>query len=326
MPRVTSAKWDRTLVLNIPIFIAIWLGLQAVLEIHFRLIIRHRVLGYRLNTYRLEVTGYSEDPWWREFYIDFELSRLQFGSRLIGPTGDGPSGWTGDDDQPPPHGERANHIPDPSEGRPPTPPRQPSSNSSNTDNIQVVVNQNRRTPEPILPPRYYVSQHLNLLGANPTISSGSRPHETPARDETSCTEPEVEGERIQTPENHEVPEELEDDDLPPLPMAPQPRPAQTEVPRDLSGQLVPPPGHHIVFTGPPHPNNPVRRTYTGWQEYFNNLHNRVNPNWGNNPMGPLVENSEPGTSSDYLTPPEGEAEAETSGADADTEEAVEDPL
>ena len=43
-------------------------------------------------------------------------------------------------------------------------------------------------------------------------------------------------------------------------------------------------------------------------------------------MGPLVENSEPGTSSDYLTPPEGEAEAETSGADTDTEEAVEDPL
>ena len=43
-------------------------------------------------------------------------------------------------------------------------------------------------------------------------------------------------------------------------------------------------------------------------------------------MGPLVENLEPGTSSDYLTPPEGEEEAETSGADADTEEAVEDPL
>ena len=43
-------------------------------------------------------------------------------------------------------------------------------------------------------------------------------------------------------------------------------------------------------------------------------------------MGPLVENSEPGTSSDYLTPPEGKTEAETSGADADTEEAVEDPL
>ena len=43
-------------------------------------------------------------------------------------------------------------------------------------------------------------------------------------------------------------------------------------------------------------------------------------------MGPLVENSEPGTSSDYLTPPEGEAEVKTSGADADTEEAVEDPL
>ena len=39
-----------------------------------------------------------------------------------------------------------------------------------------------------------------------------------------------------------------------------------------------------------------------------------------------MENSEPGTSSDYLTPPEGETEAETSGAEADTEEAVEDPL
>ena len=125
MPRVTSTKWDRTLVLNIPIFIAIWLGLWAALEIHFRLIIRHRVLGYRLNTYHLEVTGYSEDPWWREFYIDFELSRLQFGSRPIGPTGDGPSGWTGDDDQPPLHGEREDHLPDLSEGWPPTPPRQP---------------------------------------------------------------------------------------------------------------------------------------------------------------------------------------------------------
>ena len=39
----------------------------------------------------------------------------------------------------------------------------------------------------------------------------------------------------------------------------------------------------------------------------------------------IVENSEPGTSPDYLTPPEGEAEAETSGAEADMEE-VEDPL
>ena len=67
MPRVTSTKWDRTLVLNVPIFIAIWFGLQAALEIHFRLIIRHQVLGYRLNTYHLEVTGYSDDPWWREF-------------------------------------------------------------------------------------------------------------------------------------------------------------------------------------------------------------------------------------------------------------------
>ena len=272
MPHITSAKWDRTLVLNIPIFIAIWLSLWAALEIHFRLIIRHRVLGYRLNTYRLEVTGYLEDPWWREFYIDFKLSRLQFGNHPIGPTGDGPSGWNGDGDEPPPHRERADHLPDPSKGRPPTPPRQPSSSSSNTDNIQVVVNQNRRTPEPIPPPRYYISQHLNLLGANPTISSGSRPHETPARNETSRTESEVEGERIQTPENREVPDELEDDDLPPLPMAPQPRLAQAQEPRDLSGQLVPPLGHHIVHAPPRH-DNPVQRMYTGWQEYFDNLHN-----------------------------------------------------
>ena len=42
-------------------------------------------------------------------------------------------------------------------------------------------------------------------------------------------------------------------------------------------------------------------------------------------MGPIVENSNPGTSDEYLTPPEGEAEAGTSGAEADTEE-VGDPL
>ena len=43
-------------------------------------------------------------------------------------------------------------------------------------------------------------------------------------------------------------------------------------------------------------------------------------------MGLIVENLEPGTSSDYLTPPEGEAEVGTSGAEANTEEAVEDLL
>ena len=142
MPCVTSAKWDRTLVLNVPIFITIWFGLQATLEIHFHLIIRHQVQGYRLNTYRLEVMGYSDDPWWREFYIDFKLSRLQFGSHPIGPTGDGPLGWDGN--ELPPHGECADHLLDPSEGRPPTPPQQPSSSSS-MDNIHVIVNQNRCT-------------------------------------------------------------------------------------------------------------------------------------------------------------------------------------
>ena len=38
-----------------------------------------------------------------------------------------------------------------------------------------------------------------------------------------------------------------------------------------------------------------------------------------------MENLEPGMSSDYLTPPEGEAEAEISGVEAHTKEA-EDPL
>ena len=217
MPCVTSTKWDRTLVLNIPIFIIIWFGLWAALEVHFHLIIRHQVLGYRLNTYCLEVTGYSDDPWWRGFYIDFEYSRLQFGSHPISPTGDGPSGADGD--ELPPHGEHADHLPDPVDGRPPTLPQQPSS-SSNTNNIHVVVNQNRRTPEPIPPLRYYISQHLNLLGANPTIALGSRSEEIPARNETICTESEVGGEEIQTPENQEVPDELDNANLPPLPMAP----------------------------------------------------------------------------------------------------------
>ena len=38
-------------------------------------------------------------------------------------------------------------------------------------------------------------------------------------------------------------------------------------------------------------------------------------------MGPIVENSSPGESSNYQTPPEGKAEVETSGAEANTEEA-----
>ena len=107
------------------------IGLWAALEIHFRLIIRHRVLGYRLNTYRLEDTRYSNDPWWREFYIDFEFSRLRFGNAPLHPN----------EDEAPPDGERSDHM-DLGEGRPPTPPRQ-SSSSASTDNIQVVVNRNR---------------------------------------------------------------------------------------------------------------------------------------------------------------------------------------
>ena len=43
-------------------------------------------------------------------------------------------------------------------------------------------------------------------------------------------------------------------------------------------------------------------------------------------MGPIVENLSPRESSDYQTPPDGKAEVETSGAEANMEEAVEDPL
>ena len=41
-----------------------------------------------LNTYWLEVSGYSDDPWWMELYIDFEFSRLHFGSHPIVPLND----------------------------------------------------------------------------------------------------------------------------------------------------------------------------------------------------------------------------------------------
>ena len=158
------------------------------------------------------------------------------------------------------------------------------------------------------------------------ISSGLRPHETLARNETNRTELEVGGEEIQTPQNRKVPDELDDDDFPPLPMALRPAPAWPQEPISLTGHLVPPLGHHIV-PAPPQPSNLIQRTYMGWQEYFNDFHNWINPNWGNNPIGPIMEISSPGTSNDYLTPPEGEVEAEgdMSGAEADMEEA-EDPL
>ena len=122
-------------------------------------------------------------------------------------------------DEPPPHGERADNLPELSEGQPPTPPRQPLSSSS-MDNIHIVVNRNRRTPKPVPPPRYYVSQHLNLLGSNPTISLGSYPHETLACEQVTHEESEVGGDQIKTPKNWELPDLVDDDNLPPLPMAP----------------------------------------------------------------------------------------------------------
>ena len=69
------------------------------------------------------------------------------------------------------------------------------------------------------------------------------------RDETSCTESEVEAAEVPTPENHEVPNEIDDDDLPPLPMAPQPTHAEAQMPISLASLFIPL-GHHIVHMPP----------------------------------------------------------------------------
>ena len=153
MPHVTSAKWDRTLVLNIPIFIAIWINFCTTLELHFHLIIWHKVERYRPNTHHLEISGYLSDPWWRELYIDLEFSRLCFRHRPINAKDNG--------------------------GRPPTPPQQLESNH------YVLVNSEGH-PHPIHPPRYYILQYLNLMGGNPTVVSGPCPEGWPTRDETVC--------------------------------------------------------------------------------------------------------------------------------------------
>ena len=257
MPRVTCAKWDRTLILQIPIFITIWISLHAALEIHLRLIIRHNVEGYRLNTYRLEVSGYSNDPWWRELYIDFKFSRLCFENRPIGPL---------NNNEAPPHADQADHLP-PSEGRSPTPLWQ-SYPSASGSNHTVLVSTGGNIPQQAEPPRYYSSQYLNLMGENPTLATGSAPHECPAAEESN-----------QILHNHD--DLIDNNDLPLLPTRPILRPLVPIKPRNLSWKLVPPPGHRII-TPPPQPANPVERTYLGWQEHFTKFHNRVEPNWGNN--------------------------------------------
>ena len=219
MPHVTCAKWDRTLILNIPIFIAIWIGLHATLEIHLCLIIRHNVEEYRLNTYRLEVSGYLDGPWWRELYINLEFSRLCFGSHPI-PL---------NDDEASPHADHGDHAPT-LEGRPPTLPRQSDPLGSNQT---VLISTGGNIPQPAEPLRYYNSQYLNLIRDNPMLTTGLAPHECPAA-KTS---------------NRNI-DLVDEDDPPLLPTCPIPRHLRPVKPRNLSRQLVPPPGHHIV-TPPP---------------------------------------------------------------------------
>ena len=219
MPCITCAKWDRTLILNIPIFIAIWIGLHATLEIHLRLIIRHNVEGYRLNTYRLEVSGHLNGPWWRELYINLEFSRLCFGSRPIGPL---------NDDEAPPHADCGDHAPT-LEGRPPTPPRQSDPLGSNQT---VCISTGGNIPQLAEPLRYYNSQYLNLIRDNPMLTTGPAPHEHPAA-KTS---------------NWNI--DLVDEDDPLLLPTQIPRHLRPVEPRNLSRQLVPSLGHHIVMPLP----------------------------------------------------------------------------
>ena len=301
MPHVTCAKWDRTLILQIPIFITNWISLHAALEIHLHLIIRHNVEGYRLNTYWLEVSGYSDNPWWRELYIDFEFSRLRFGNHPIGPL---------NDDEAPLHADRGDHMPPSSEGRPPTPPWQ-SDPSASGSNHTVLVSTGGNIPQLAEPPRYYNSQYLNLMGENPTLTTGSAPHECPAAETSN---------RIL----HNWDDLIDDDDLLPLPTHPIPRPPVPIELRNLYRELVPPPGHCII-TPPPWPANPVERTYTGWQEYFNKFHNHAQLNWGKNPPWLIVEELSDGMSQSFQTPPQSEIEVELSRNEVDTEVAEAEP-
>ena len=299
MPHITCAKWDRTLILNIPIFITIWIGLCAALEIHLRLIIRHNIEGYQLNTYQLEVSGYSDNPWWRELYINLEFSRLHFGNCPISPL---------NNDEAPSHADHGDHAPEP-EGRPPTPPWQSDPLGSNQT---VLVSTRGNIPQPAEPPRYYNSQYLNLMGENPMLAAGPAPNECPPNEELSW--------------NMEYPSSPDDeDDLPPLPTCPMPRQLKPIEPRNLSGQLVPPPEHCIIMP-PPWPTNLVERTYMDWQEYFAEFHNRIEPNWGDNPLPQLiVEESSNGTSQLFWTPPQSEIKVELSGNEVDIEEAEAEP-
>ena len=141
MPHITSAKWDRTLVLNIPIFIAIWINFCTTLELHFHLIIWHKVERYRPNTHHLEISGYLSDPWWRENFT-LILNLVGFASDIA---------------QSMLKTMEAGHLLQQLES-----------------NHYVLVNSEGH-PHPIHPLRYYILQYLNLMGGNPTVVSGPCP-------------------------------------------------------------------------------------------------------------------------------------------------------
>ena len=92
-------------------------------------------------------------------------------------------------------------------------------------------------PQLAEPLRYYNLQYLNLIRDNPTLATGSAPHERPAAETLNWIL-----------HNHD--DLIDNDDLPLLPTCPIPRPLVPVEPRNLSGELVPPPGHRIVMPPP----------------------------------------------------------------------------
>ena len=71
--------------------------------------------------------------------------------------------------------------------------------------------------------------------------------------------------------------------------------------------------------------NLVERTYTGWQEYFNEFHNHAQPNWGLNPPQLTVEESSDETSQSFRTPLQSKVKVESNGNDVDMEVAEAEP-
>ena len=166
-----------------------------------------------------------------------------------------------------------------------------SDHSGSNQHVQISHNSH---PPPAQPPRYHISQYLNLMGGNPTVTSSLAPEERPAKEEAE-----------QIIEHHDVPVD-DNDDLPPLSTHPIPWHTEDIKPRTLSRQLVPLPGHCIIITPPPHPENPVHQMYSDWHEFFTKFHNCIEPNWGKGSRNLIIKESSDRTPLLFQTPPKRE--------------------